>query len=96
MNDLPRVFVNPINKEFDNFQKECNSNKMIKKIDNRNLSMKIKDIFDSRSYIYRRKVLITTKDGIVEKTIVGKTNNALLTFNGEKIKINDIYNVEIL
>ncbi len=96
MKDLPRVYVNPVEKEFNNYQKECMSKKDTRFSDNRNLSMKIKDIFNARNYIYRQKVKLKLVDGIYEKTIVGKTTNSLLTLNGEKIKISDILDLELI
>lgn len=94
MKDLPRVYVNPIEKEFKNFQSISNSNEMREKKDYKNLSMKLKDIFSSNNYVYKRNVRITTKDKVVEKTIVGKVNGYILTIDNQKIKISDIYDIE--
>ncbi len=95
MKDLPNVYVNPIDKEFDNFQRECTTKNNNRNMDKRNLSMKIKDIFASSSYIYKKKVRIIKNSETLEKVIVGRVGNYLLTFEGEKIKISDILDIEL-
>ncbi len=94
MKDLPRVYVNKIDKEFKNFQRECNSKE--RTTSRKNLSVKIREIFNSNEYIYKRKVYLTTSSGMREKTIVGKTNDCLLTLDGEKIRLNEIFDIEIV
>lgn len=93
MKDLPRVYANPIDKELNNYQKETKLSNEFRSSE-KNLSMKIRDIFKSSNFIYKSRVRITTKEGQKEKVIVGKTENALLTMDGEKIKIIDIYDIE--
>ena len=41
-------------------------------------------------------IKITFANDEVEKTIVGKTNNNLITIDGELIKINDILDIKKL
>ncbi len=94
MKDLPRVYANPIDKELNNYQKETKLSNEFRHSSEKNLSMKIRDIFKSSNFIYKSRVRITTKEGQKEKVIVGKTENALLTMDGEKIKIIDIYDIE--
>lgn len=96
MKELPKVYVNPIEKNFINSQKLANSNELRIKKDYQNLSMKLKSIFSSTNYVYKRKVLIITKDSSLEKTIIGKSNGYLLTIDNEKIKISDIYDIQTL
>lgn len=95
MSQLPKVYVNPIDKEFNNFQKTCTSDDR-KSIDKKNLSMKIKDIFSSNNYVYKRKVRVTTKNETKEKVVVGKANGYLIMLDGEKIKLTDIYDIEVI
>lgn len=95
MKDLPRVYVNPIEKEFKNYQELCSSNDR-KSVDRKNLSMKLKSIFASNDYVYKKRVRITFKDSVREKTVVGKVNGYLLTLDGQKIKLTDIYDVEVV
>ena len=94
---LPKVYVNPIDKKFDNVQSIYDGKVLDRsKESNVSLSTKINNIFSSRDFVYKKRVRITTINGKEEKVIVGKTNNALLTLNGERIKINDIYDIEII
>ncbi len=95
MKDLPRVFVSKIDKEFHNTQDVFyGSDRMINKESDISIVKKINNIFASPHHVYKSKVKITTKDGIIEKVIVGKTNTSLITFEGELIKIIDILNIE--
>ena len=95
MKDLPRVFANKID---DNINKSQNlfygSDRYPEKNDNTNVENKINSIFTDKHHVYKSMVRITTRDGIIEKEIVGKTNNSLITFKGELIKINDILDIE--
>ena len=95
--ELPKVFANPIEKDFKNTQKiyegDIKDRTLEKQIP---LQQKINNIFFAKDFIYKKKVIITTIDGKKEKIIVGKTKDTLLTMNGEKIKINDIYDIEII
>lgn len=95
MNDLPRVYVNPIEKKFENFQVTSSSDDR-KSIDRRNLSMKIKDIFSSNNYVYKREVRVTQKNKVENVFIVGKSGGYLVTLDGRKIKITDIYDIDVL
>ncbi len=95
MKDLPRVYANPINKEFNNYQTHTKSKDMPLR-SNKNLSMKIKDIFNSRNYIYKKRVRITTENNVQEKTICGKTDRYLLTTTKEQIKLSDIIDIEVI
>jgi hypothetical protein len=94
--ELPKVFVSPINKEINNVQKEFREVKELNESQEPNLNIKINNLFNDRSFVYKKRVLLTTKNGKVEKIIVGKTNDSLLTMNNEKIKINDIYDLKLI
>ena len=92
--DKPRVFANPINKKIDNVQDLFRSDKESRSINPVDVNKKINEIFASRNHIYKSKVRITLKDGVVEKEIVGKTNINLLTLDGNLIRITDILDIE--
>ena len=91
--EKPRVFANPINKKIDNVQELFQSNKD-RGVNPVDVNKKINEIFASRNHIYKSKVRITLKDGVVEKEIVGKTNINLLTLDGNLIRITDILDIE--
>ena len=59
-----------------------------------NVIKKINDIFASKNHVYKSKVRIKLKDRVIEKEIVGKTGNSLLTLNGEHISIIDILDID--
>lgn len=99
MDDLPKVYVNPIDKEFKNFQKISDTNDTNDRNEKRNsnnLSMKLKAIFSSNNYVYKKRVRLTFKDSAKEKIIIGKSNGYLLTLEGEKIKLNEIYDIDVI
>lgn len=92
--DKPKVFANPINKKIDNVQDLFRSDKDSRSINPVDVNKKINEIFASRNHVYKSRVRITLKDGVVEKEIVGKTNINLLTLDGNLIRITDIVDIE--
>ena len=59
------------------------------------INKKIRDIFNSSSYLYRANVVITFKNGEVTKKIIGKNNNQLITIDNELIPIDDILDIRL-
>ncbi len=55
---------------------------------------KINDLFNSKDFVYKVNVLITTKDGDKSETLIAKGKDSLLTFNNEKILIKDIIDIK--
>ena len=92
--DKPKVFANPINKKIYNVQDLFRSDKDSRSINPVDVNKKINEIFASRNHVYKSRVRITLKDGVVEKEIVGKTNINLLTLDGNLIRITDILDIE--
>lgn len=95
--NLPNVFQNNnINYE-DNSQDLFYSKNNIErktptnKID---INTQIKNIFSSTSYVYKINVIITTNKDTFETTIIGKSNNYLITMNNELINIKDIIDIK--
>lgn len=93
MKDLPKVFANTINKKINNEQ-DLFYSKDRKDIKKGNIDKKINSIFSSPNHVYKSKVLIKTSKEDIEKIIVGKNSNNLITIDGELIKINDILDIE--
>lgn len=102
--ELPKMYQKKIEKNFQNVQKVYSTlyNNDIKDIkDDRkvvynkyNIEQKIYNIFKSPTYVYKADVTIETDDGIIDKRIVGKNRNSLITIDNEYIpidKIRDIY-----
>lgn len=95
--NLPNVFQNNnINYE-DNSQdlfyskNNIERKKITSKID---INTQIKNIFSSTSYVYKINVIITTNKDTFETTIIGKSNNYLITMNNELINIKDIIDIK--
>lgn len=60
-----------------------------------NVDKKINDIFNSPSYVYKADVSIITVDGeILKKTIIGRTNNSLITMDDELIDVSNIRQID--
>ena len=55
---------------------------------------KINDIFSSNSFIYKAKVIITTKEGDREVYLIHKNNDSLLTINNESIPISEVLDIK--
>ena len=83
-----------INREFRNNKDIFVGSLMAKKKESeKNIFKKVNDIFASPHHVYKSKVEIEMKDGIINTVLVGKIDNYLLTLGGEKININDILDI---
>ncbi|MBP3766614.1 MAG: hypothetical protein J6G98_05480 [Bacilli bacterium] len=93
---LPSLFQNKIDKKLNNNEVYYVSNKeSIPKFSKNEIEKKINDIFSSSSYIYRVNTIITLKSGVIEKKIIGKNKNALITIDNELIPIDDIIDISL-
>lgn len=95
MKDLPKVFAKPIEKEVKN-NKDLFYSKLLDERRSKNILKEIDEIFHDRNFVYKSDVEITTKDGTMIKTIVGKNGSSLLTLDGEAIRIIDIEDIKKL
>ena len=100
---LPKVFPAFIKDDLKNIQDIYYSNSNKDKIssrsslDNLSIESKINRIFKSPNYIYKKEVIITKDDNSeYRKTIIGRTNNSLLTLENETIDINKIKDIKSL
>lgn len=95
MDKLPKVFANPIEKEFSNVQSFFRDNGERSEIkNNKDINKKINEIFAAKNHVYKSKVRINFFDHNRDYVIVGKTNAHLLTIDGELVKISDIKDIE--
>lgn len=93
--DLPNVYANPINKNFENIQEiYYGSSTQQTRGGVEDVLSKINRIFNSRHHVYKSKVKITLGNEVIDAEIVGKANGNLLTLDGKKIKIVDIEDIE--
>ena len=94
MKNLPKVYVSPIDKNLQN-NKQLFYSKLAEESPNtKSILQKINDIFHSRNFVYKKDVLVTTKNGSKVIPLVGRTNDALLSLDKEKILISDILEIK--
>ncbi len=99
MKELPKVFHNKVNKNFNNNRSFYYSNNEPieeEKKDTRTITQKINDIFSSPNYIYKANVEITLKDKKIVKRIIGRNKNYIITMDNDLISINDIIDIKSL
>ena len=66
-------------------------------IEEKSINRQIKDIFSSPNYVYKADVSIVTNDGKnLKKTIIGRTNNSLITIDDELIDVSQISQINFL
>lgn len=74
---------------------ECSKSQNI--LNEYKINKKINDIFSSSNFVYKAKVLITTKSkGTIKEVLVAKDNLAVLTIDGKKISYNDIIDIKTI
>ena len=101
---LPKVFANKIEKELNNNERiyydrgEAKEEKVESKTNISSeftINQKINKIFGSSRYVYKADVKIKLNDGnTVDKKIIGRNKNELITMDNELIKISDIVDIE--
>lgn len=98
---LPKVFANKIDKELNNNESVYYNKNEERKIEDKapltsilTVNQKINQIFSSARYVYKADVIITTKNGKVNKRIIGRNRNELITMDNEVINVNDILDIE--
>lgn len=89
MDRLPKVFANPINKEINNEQKYFRSDK---DIPSKITVYDIDNIINSNRFNYMTRLRING----LEKKVIKRVNNYLLTIDNEKILIDSIKSIEII
>lgn len=94
---LPKVYQNKNIGNINNDQEYFYSlNKTVNPKVERNkedIKVKINKLFQSQKFIYKIKVEIITSKDRYETTIIGKTNNDLITLDNNLIPINDIIDI---
>ena len=98
---LPKVFANKIDKNLNNNETVYYNKNEERKIEEKDplssiltVNQKINQIFSSARYVYKADVVITTKNGKLNKRIIGRNRNELITMDNEVINIDDIIDIE--
>ena len=97
MKDLPKVFHNKINKKINNNSNvfySSNKDSNEDKSNEKNIIQKINQIFSSPNYVYKANVEITLKDRKIEKRIIGRNRNYIITMDNDLIPIVDIIDIK--
>lgn len=97
MKELPKVFANPIDKDISN-NRSFSYGKLVEEKMGQNLDIvreKIEKIFKSEGNIYSIDCIITFENSKEKSTIIGKTENNLVTKSQRLIPIKDIFDIEL-
>ena len=97
MKELPKVFQNKIDKKINNNESFYYSNlkdNSIEPQDSKTIIQKINEIFSSPNYVYKANVEITLKDKVLNKRIIGRNKDYIITMDNELIKISDIVDIK--
>lgn len=93
--DLPKIYAVKIDKDINNDMQTYYGSLKNDIKGNVNIDNKINKIFASKDFVYKKDVVIITKNSKLKKTIVGKNDKQLLTLDNTTININDIVDIEI-
>lgn len=103
---LPGVFVNKNTGIIKNNEEQYYGKNETKNTNNENtmsntikmimIRKKINDLFNSNDFVYKVGVIITTKEGDRECTLIAKNNDNLLTIKNESIPISEILDIRKL
>ena len=88
--ELPKIYHSPISKPIHN-----NKNVFYGSEERTSKETSVEELFQINQ-VYRTNVKIKTKDKVMEKKVIGRTQNNLITFDNEIIAIADIENIELL
>ena len=99
MKDLPKVFQTNTNKKFNNnktiyYSSDRNYNIKQEEKNNKNIIQKINEIFSSPNYVYKANVEITLKDKKINKRIIGRNKNFIITMDNMLIPISEIIDIK--
>ena len=97
---LIKVFQNNIQKKFNNnkdiyySRNENSKNSEPLKENTKNILQKINEIFASPNYVYKANVEITLKDKKINKRIIGRNKDFIITMDNMVIPINQIIDIK--
>ena len=98
---FPEIYKNKIDKIKSSVQKEFYVHKntsmpdKIDKISRIELIKKLNEIFESPNFVYQADITILYKNGEnIKEKVIGIKDDYLITLEGNKINLNDIYNIK--
>lgn len=90
---LPNIFKGTVDKSNNQDISLINKN-VLEEVD---VKKQISNILNSNEFVYKADTRITLSTGeVIEKTIIGKNNNSLITMDDELIDVNSIKKIELL
>ena len=93
--DLPNIYKGKVKNDLN--QKIAYISNDIEEVSKKSINDQIKDIFESDKFLYKAETLITLNNGDkIKKTIIGKTNNSLITIDDELIEVSNISKIELI
>lgn len=93
--DLPNIYKGKVKNDLN--QKIAYISNDIEEVSKKSINNQIKDIFESDKFLYKAETLITLNNGDkIKKTIIGKTNNSLITIDDELIEVSNISKIELI
>ena len=96
---LPNIYKGRVKNDITNQKQSIvdSEDNYIKEENNKPVSRQINDIFSSPNYVYKADVEITLNSGEnIKKTIIGRTNNSLITMDDELIDVSNISQIYFL
>lgn len=94
MNELPKVFQNNINNNA-NTNNRFYYSKNKPTLERQDIHKKINDIFSMPNYVYKANVKIVLENETIEKKIIGRNKDYIITMDSKLIPIKDIIDIEI-
>lgn len=93
--DLPNIYKGNVSN--DNNQNESILGEKRDIVFKRSVDDQIRDVFNSPDFVYKADTFITLKNGDkIKKTIIGRSNNSLITIDDELIDVKDIESIELI
>lgn len=93
--DLPNIYKGNVSN--DNNQNESILGEKNDIVFKRSVDDQIRDVFNSPDFVYKADTFITLNNGDkIKKTIIGRSNNSLITIDDELINVKDIESIELI
>lgn len=93
--DLPNIYKGNVSN--DNNQNESILGEKRDIVFKRSVDDQIRDVFNSPDFVYKADTFITLNNGDkIKKTIIGRSNNSLITIDDELIDVKDIESIELI
>ena len=97
---LPNVFVNKIDKKIRNNEEVYYSDKddknELEEGKEVNIRHKFSELYKDVPFLYKKKVLITTNEGVIETKIISYNQNYAITIDNVRFHLDDIKDINFV